>query len=345
MKKIYFAIALLLFCFSKTEAQTYYPMLDSLNEWSYAVQLIGVRINPNAQSAACTYPLNGYGGSFKEFTTGDTLIDSVSYKIVMNSYWNCTVGYIREDTAARKVYFMNNQGSPEELLYDFSMLPGDTITLSFWNGGGYQSGLYTLDSISTISIYAGTRTIFYLQNHNAPWSAGMTWIESVGCPTEIFYPYFDNSMMGSVFSSCSGIQHQFTQFVCCYNHSGKIYDDSCAYQVALATSSAGSTVLDSCDYYNFQGGLNELSFPGSVSVYPNPVSTNASFSISLSQPQNMELQICDVTGKNLQTLHPGRLPEGTSKLDLDLSFLSDGFYLVMLKSEAGTICTKIQVQH
>ncbi|HTL82091.1 MAG TPA: T9SS type A sorting domain-containing protein [Bacteroidia bacterium] len=345
MKKIYFFIALLTISIS-SQAQQYFPMLDSVNVWSYATQMIGVRIAQQAQNAGCTYPLPITSGNFQETTLYDTTINSIVYKKVDNSMFGCYLGFVREDTAARKILFLDNVSTVEKTLYDFSMQPGDTMSLNFDSFGGYVSGIYTLDSIRTITIHAGQRRAFYLNCHTSAGSPTMTWIESVGCPTEIFYPYFSNYMSPSIFSSCAGIQHQFSQFVCCFNHASRVYDDPCAYQVALSTGNQGSTVIDSCDYYNFMGAVHEINSFASISVSPNPAKNKTKLHLSLTEETNVTVVIWDIAGREtIKTIDLGKTPSGESDHELDLSELANGIYTIEVRSVQGSVFDEVIIAH
>src|ERR1041385_6467965 len=155
MKKIYPAFFILFFI-KTISAQQYFPALDSVNEWSYSNLEIAIGPQQMVQNN-CNYPaMTTPGMSYKEYTNGDTVIGSFTYKFLFNNWNNCCMGYVREDTAARKIYFIDNLSSAEHVLYNFSMQVGDTMTCNFLNSfNGYVPGIYTLDSISNISIYAG----------------------------------------------------------------------------------------------------------------------------------------------------------------------------------------------
>ena len=63
----------------------------------------------------------------------DTVINSMNYTKLMtfdslfsSAQWN-DKGYLREDTASQKVYFLDLALQSEQLLYDFSVAVGDTI--------------------------------------------------------------------------------------------------------------------------------------------------------------------------------------------------------------------------
>ena len=109
MKKIYLFF-FISFIGKTITAQTYYPLLDSVNHWQTLANVIPVRLQaPSTASGPCAYPINFYN-VLEHYTTQDTVINTLTYKIVdafvdLNPP-TCHFGFIREDTAARKVYFI-----------------------------------------------------------------------------------------------------------------------------------------------------------------------------------------------------------------------------------------------
>ncbi len=344
MKKIYF-LFLISFCAKTISAQTYYPMLDSVNSWHYVSNWIGVRLQPTTQTALCTYPLSPGMTAFEEFSTHDSIINSHTYKTIETSY-GCIAGFIREDTAARKIYFQDNISSSEILLYDFSMLVGNTIAVNFFNNFGYYTnGTYTLDSITTVHVSAGWRRAFHLNNHTTTGSPTLTWIESVGNLNDALYPYFENQNGSGWFNSCPGIQHQFFQFMSCFDHLQKIYFDTCAFQTAINFSNC-IQYSDSCDYWNICGAVNELSSVSSMNIFPNPSNGKTTISIDVKQSDKFEIIVTDVSGKKIvKEISLGRISEGKKDIELDFSALANGFYLLECRSENGSIFRKLLIEH
>jgi len=113
----------------KLSAQQYYPLLDSVNRWTYSLWMPTVAPHPLTPYSSCNYPLNYIDCVPEIFTGQDTLIDSITYKqvIVDDTLHPCLYGFIREDTSLRKVYFRDILNNPEIVLYNFLMQVGDTI--------------------------------------------------------------------------------------------------------------------------------------------------------------------------------------------------------------------------
>lgn len=341
MKKLYSAIFVTL-CAGTISAQAYFPMLDSANEWSYGAHGVGVSNLP-VESAPCSYPVFNGVNSFKQFTTSDTVINSTTYKIVLSSIQLCTMGYVREDTAARKVFFLDNVSSTEKLLYDFSMVVGDTMAIQFANTPGYASGVYTLDSITTVAVYAGSRSAFHLNCHAIPFSPTLTWVESVGNLNDAFYPYFDNSPGFGAFSSCSGVQYEFTQFMICFDHNYKVYFDNCAYTIAQTDPYVSYT--DSCDYWSFIGAITENYTTAGFDIYPNPSQGKSTIEFEASCENDFDIYVWDIQGKMLaKQIQLGHLREGKNTMQIDLSGLPGGIYVVEIRSAESSAYSKLQLQ-
>jgi hypothetical protein len=344
MKKLYFAFFILLFA-GKLAAQPYFPMLDSSNEWSYTAQMVAVRLAPAVQSAPCTYPIPPAYSPFKHYTTSDTVINSNTYKIVMNSLMTCTMGYIREDSAAQKVYFLDNVSSSEFVLYDFSMSVGNTMGIMFMSGGGYASGTYTLDSITTVTIFAGNRRAFHLNCHSAPFSPTLTWIESVGNLTDLLYPYFDNNTGPGLYNNCPEAQHQFSQFMICFDHDYKVYFDNCSYTLTQNNPSS-SSFTDSCDYYSFIGAVNEIYTTAGFDIFPNPTNGKSAITFDAACESNYDVYIWDMEGRMLaKQISLGRLQEGKNTMTIDFSELKNGMYIVEIRSVENSLYNKVQLRN
>jgi hypothetical protein len=350
MKKLYFLLTI--FLFSKTiAAQQYFPMLDSVNEWHYVGNFIPVRMEQPAQIAnlPCSYPPY-YGQTLIEFTTHDTVINAMTYKVVNalqdgNSY-SCTFGYVREDTALKKVFFIDNVFNPEVVLYDFSMQVGNTMTINFVQSGNFfYTGVFTLDSITTVHIQAGNRRAFHLNNHAHPGSYTLTWVESMGNYYDAFYPYSQYAQGNMMpWWNCTIFPHENIGFMTCFDHMGKVYYDSCAYHEAFMSSCFNT--LDTCDYYDICGGVNEIPSFASMTIFPNPSYGKTTISIDVKRAGDFEIFLRDISGKKImKEVSLGKISEGQKDVEMDLTSFANGFYIVELKSAEGSVYRKLLIQH
>ncbi len=346
MKQFYIASVFCLSCFT-APAQQYYPLLDSTNMWSYVANYIPVRQeNPALAASACSYP-QWFAYTMQEYTTADTVIGAFTYKVVesvadMNPT-TCTFGFVREDTAARKVYFIDNAGNPEILLYDFSMQIGDTISRTFDSPGYFLDGLFTLDSITTVFVSAGGRRAFHLNDHANSQNKTLTWIESVGNLSDAFYPYGTNTYSPGWFTNCSIFPHDNYQFMTCFHHDYRVYYDSCAWQEALVNNCIN--VQDTCNYWNYCSGIQELPSLGSVSIFPNPANEKATVALDVKCADEFVILLHDASGKQAaRKLSQGILQPGRKEITIDLAGLPAGMYVLEVNTSEGSVFHKVFVQ-
>jgi len=313
-----------------TNAQSYVPLIDSVNTWTYVSNLVPVVPPPHlVQVTDCYYPFSAYPHAV-QMTGEDTLVHNFTYKKLLYNYQftQCLYGFIREDTTLRKVYFQDVVDSPEVVLYDFSMLIGDSITINFpfntWSPF-FPSGIYRLDSITLFNTAAGYRNAFHLNCVSQSSLNTLTWIEGVGNLGDLVYPYSSNSgeFLFEGFG-CPGFPHNFIQFLSCFEHTDKVYFDTCAYQVAF--NNWCFNVQDSCNYWNICGDINELSNAGLVHISPNP--SEKFITISSEKILN-SARVIDAFGKTC-----GKSFSLATKSEIDISFLPAGLYfLEVLASE------------
>ncbi|MBA2422523.1 MAG: hypothetical protein H0V61_04790 [Chitinophagales bacterium] len=116
MKQIF--ILLLTIGFGKIFAQTYHPFPENEAVWHEEAWGIGCPVIP------CEYDQYMY--------SGDTVINGylyhklyLSYKFLGQVTQSGYVGFIRQDSLAKKVYYITLGGPYENLLYDFNLQVGD----------------------------------------------------------------------------------------------------------------------------------------------------------------------------------------------------------------------------
>ncbi len=183
MKRTFlFTISMLLFLFGSS--QPYHPLIQPDKYWT------NMQYDVQANSLC-----NFVSGQQVRFL-GDTVIQGVTYQKMtgcsMISLCQCpfycgpyiadTAGncystssgpiFLREDTIAKKVFILDyNLSTSEQILYDFSLVAGDTLKMQYPFVSGYT---ITIDSVGTTILQNGdVRNIFYL-------STGTFYIESIG---------------------------------------------------------------------------------------------------------------------------------------------------------------------
>ena len=73
----------------------------------------------------------------------------------------------------------------------------------------------------------------------------------------------------------------------------------------------------------------------SMKVYPNPVKGQAIIEFSLMNTTQVHLRLFDVNGKEVRSLFDGRLSYGDHSMQLNVSGLNAGIYVVRLITENG----------
>ncbi|HEX5002559.1 MAG TPA: T9SS type A sorting domain-containing protein [Bacteroidia bacterium] len=330
-------------------AQPYEPMLDSIsNTWYFTFNVIPVRV---AQAPLCSYPMYSNYPAWTITTTGDTTINGHLFKALLheeyaNPGYDCTVGYLREDTSARQILFVDNLMSPEKVLYDFSMVPGDTIQLTFVTQGYFTDGPYVLDSISTINLISGPHRIFFLHNSLSPFSMPLQWIEGVGHPGNLIYTYSQNGYGGLSAGFCGQnyLTRDFIDQLTCFDHGiTKVYFDSCFQAWATQGSGWASAYIDSCVYWNIAGGLEELSPVTSIKAAPNPANNSTTLEFTAIAPVEGVIIVTDLTGRKVSGISSVYLQPGSNSLPLNTSSLESGIYLIAFRNAKRSAYTHLVV--
>lgn len=331
----------LLFSIFQLRAQQYIPLLDSINRWTVVGNWIPVRIS--SSHSICTYPFSPFGSNSYFQTNGDTNLNNITYKKLMitDQFSTCIAGFLREDSLARKVYFVNTIGGNEELIYNFSLNVGDSIPLNFYQSGFYTSGNFTVDSISIITITAGQRRIFYLTNHTQP-SYSLEWIEGAGSPEHPFYTYSNNNYGGLMFNYCTGNQYFFDSYLTCFYHSSNVYFDNCAYNHAV--TDLCFLVSDSCSYGNFCGNISENNMIKNISLSPNPAHAEITIELDVLQSAEYVFQIYSVDGRIAASNRTETFLIGRNTRKINVSSLAIGTYFLECRSKAGSIFRKLLIQ-
>lgn len=343
MKKIVF-LFLLAVASLNIQAQNYRPLLDSVNSWCFVSNYFIVNAPDTSFYGPCYYPYGGMNSGSKLYTTADTLINGVIFKLLESTdyYFNdvCRYGYIREDTAARKVYFMNNMFSPEILIYDFSMQINDTINMPFYfSPGYYESGTYRLDSVHPFITATGfTTKAYYLNCVNCSFSNHtVEWIEGIGTRGGLVLPYNDNSQGGGQFGWCgpggfNTFPYDFSLILINFEHKNRLFYDSCV--LASVINNPCYEYHDTCSYWNICGSVNEFDAGSFIKIQPNPSldKINITTKQDINKPVNFIIK--DMTGKPVYK--SGTIMFTVDKpFSINISILRDGIYILECHTAAG----------
>lgn len=139
----------------------------------------------------------------------ETVIDGVSYFSLMQTTDSAASkrkdsGYIREDTFAKKVYYLE-VGKPERVLYDFSLNEGDSITYDYpWYYPEKDDVVKTViiaEDVNSVLIGGELRkqiTVRVKLIFNGEFrSRKHVWIEGIGATDDFFQDYARYLLVGA----------------------------------------------------------------------------------------------------------------------------------------------------
>ncbi len=280
IKKLLLLIATLTALSTKAQTSVYHPFPDSNAVWN--IHFTG----------SC---MIGTDEEFYSiFLSGDTLINSETYHKFFTPFvqsflsGSCTVtnltgykGAIRQDTLAKKVFYIPPTSSTEQLLYDYNLQIGDTVKGFLESFALSQDTVYSIDSVLVGSNYYKRWNINTCYNIYIIEGIGSTYgllQLSPGCATD-FPDYSIN----------------------CFEQNGITLYPGTATNCQIITSVNSTAPISN-----------------QVKVFPNP--SNGSFSVNFDQPINIsEIQLTDLLGNivfrqpsnNQKKIDIDNLPSGT----------------------------------
>lgn len=158
------------------------------------------------------------------------------YRNFISAGKTSTPGYLREDTASRKVYFYDYNEDKEGLLYDFSISEGDTVLVQNYFVD-FEDISIVCNNIDTTWVAGEHRKVFSFYHD--------TWIEGIGSLYGLLY---------SAHGSLPGGSHELT---CCFKNEDLIYNNS-KFNSCVVTAFSPTITTEEYDtayqntYYEFQ---------------------------------------------------------------------------------------------
>jgi hypothetical protein len=251
-----------------TNAQTYYPLVDTTKLWSNLWYS-----DPGGSSYPVTYETN-----FIKFSL-DTTIGLHSYKKVFqatdssHSSWS-EIGYIRENSS-KKVYYQGIPDTIERLYYDFGASVGDTIndTINSWLIR--KSVVATIDSVFIGNKYLKRFVLTYVNE-----CSGEQWVESIG--------------------SLCGVLESGT-----YCNTGGTFRLLCYYE--NDTLEYSNPNFAGCYYNGTDDGFVTIELNGlKVNILPNPVTDE--IQVISNQRSVNSVEIYNILGEKIYSLPLTDLP-------------------------------------
>lgn len=253
---------------------------------------------------------------YRNFTykvDGDTAINGVAYKMIKMNYpdidnqWSSAF-YLREDN--RKWYLIGRNGNlnaEEELLYDFSLMTGDSINLPWANNNSVK----VVADGDTILENGESRKYLILGNNDVPTNYNDIWIEGLGSAIcHIDLPCFYLIIIDACATSlCASFNEEllFTSYpnLHCYDMGG-----------------------------NFITSLtNIFCKDNSITLYPNPARQEVNIS---SENIINSIEVFNSLGKKVYLTNV-KAKEKT----LDINTLSKGVYIIEINTDKGYVRKKL----
>jgi hypothetical protein len=78
-------------------------------------------------------------------------------------------------------------------------------------------------------------------------------------------------------------------------------------------------------------------------AYPNPAVDKASVMLALDKASSVDLQLLDMSGAVLRTIHQDNLAAGEHSIDIDLSGLASGTYMYAISTDKAQVAGKLTV--
>ena len=142
MKNLLFFSAILFTC--QASAQSYIPLhLDTSCFWVLDYKQYDAYWVASGEHTAYVAGETTFNG--KNYFVIDAYPSAAPYvssSIYLNQYMNGNTNYLREDTAAKKIYFYSMSGNTEKIYLDFDLQPGDTTI-------AYGDKSYLIDSVAS----------------------------------------------------------------------------------------------------------------------------------------------------------------------------------------------------
>jgi len=306
MKRIIFFASICLMAIN-LHSQSYQKLVDSANKWNY----LDLDFMISGRGEAKTYSL---------FITTDTVIENKTYKKVMcrtirqDSDDIVYAAAIREDDASQAV-FIKFETFEEKKIYSFNHNVGDTISVDTT----FYKNAYTVRSVKNVGTFNfnGTQRkkieicdTTYRINHPRP---------DLFPPEEIYTDFWYEGI-GSFKSFINFNSQDYGGFygqelLCFWNGDTQIYQ---------------SPDWDVCEYAEIRSGLKETLNSPDIEIFQHP----ATGQITIKTNEQVDsVMLTDLRGAIVLIQD--------NKSDIDINRLSNGIYILRVKTKTKEIVRKI----
>jgi hypothetical protein len=312
-KQLYLLIILFVSLFNSAKAQGYIQLINDSAIWNC------LSVVSNGPSSANFYP-------YTRVLQKDSILNGITYKVDNYS----PSSFYREDSAHNQVYgrtlVLDSTGSfvlsDELLIYDFNLQVGDTFKVA-----GIQQMFDTIvlhvsfiDSVIDLDGNYRKRISLSIIDQLGLMKT-MTWIEGIGAiDFDLFYPR-DLSIYDF---------HTLNTVYCYQKNNQPVFEYPYDYW------SSSPSVHYNCGTITNIGQIEEKN--NELQFFPNPVQNELTIQLIAETQKVLSIQVFDLLGKE-QGIKWQKTSLSNAKMNT--STLSQGVYLLNVRTEQGIITKKI----
>jgi len=91
-------------------------------------------------------------------------------------------------------------------------------------------------------------------------------------------------------------------------------------------------------------GVSEISNVSYLNIYPNPTNTTANIAFSLTQAENVNIEMYNLLGEKVYSADKGSMPAGDHLVTIDRGSLKSGIYFVRFATGSGVTTKKLVIE-
>lgn len=120
------------------------------------------------------------------------------------------------------------------------------------------------------------------------------------------------------------------------------YDVAKMKAIILLIDNQSGAILNGAKQELLFNGINLVSSDvAEVGVYPNPINELINVDVSLGAPQNVSIELMDVSGRVLMQQNQGKLSKGFHQAQIRTESFPAGIYMLTFFTDSGTLTLKV----
>lgn len=241
-----------------------------------------------------------------------------------------------------KLYFLANDATHGNELYSYDGTTAPVRLTDF--APGTLSGIYNLGGYNNYLLFDGAPDGVYSNSHlykYDPATSTTTFINNIspfGYQNAHPFTIYNNKAYFAGTDSAHGgelwVYDGNTANIVMDLYPGSISSFSnyalpneiVVYNGSLYMNQLSSTSGPELYKYNSDVSVQNIAFSGQISAYPNPVSGDEHFSITLLKPAKLTLKISDAAGKIVSNMPIADFPTGNSNISIPFQRFAPGIY-------------------